>query len=299
VRPLENSAGMKLRPCRVFRGSDVKGMNMVVKKSQVQGFTLIELLVVISIIALLLSILMPSLNKVREQGRKIVCGSNLKTLAAANMMYASIWKGKYVPTINYGNAWKGPGVVDNSILWGPCWWANPDFMSGLGVETKTTATLSGQLMPNRYYYCPSDKRNLIKHPELQTWNWGVQFSYGPNVMGLNAASQRELGYVSGRIKQPANKLMFADAIDYALTTAFSDYYYWDKYGETTNPSLRLHSASYRHTEGAEITFFDGHVGYLKKQQVYERGESSSETDANLQRLWLPDVSLPWIRSQGF
>jgi prepilin-type N-terminal cleavage/methylation domain-containing protein/prepilin-type processing-associated H-X9-DG protein len=52
-----------------------------------KGFTLIELLVVISIIGLLLSILMPSLQKVREQARSLVCKTNLKQLSMA----ASLW----------------------------------------------------------------------------------------------------------------------------------------------------------------------------------------------------------------
>ncbi len=53
-----------------------------------KGFTLIELLVVISIIALLLSILMPALSKVKEMGRRAVCSSNLKQIAIGILTYA-------------------------------------------------------------------------------------------------------------------------------------------------------------------------------------------------------------------
>lgn len=52
------------------------------------GFTLIELLVVIGIIALLLAVLMPALNKAREQGRAIICLNNEKTQGVALIMYA-------------------------------------------------------------------------------------------------------------------------------------------------------------------------------------------------------------------
>ena len=53
------------------------------------GFTLIELLVVISIIALLLSILMPSLQKAKEMARRVVCASHLRQMGIAELIYAS------------------------------------------------------------------------------------------------------------------------------------------------------------------------------------------------------------------
>ena len=54
-----------------------------------KAFTLIELLVVISIIALLLSILMPSLQRVKAQALRIVCSSNLHQLAIAAIAYGA------------------------------------------------------------------------------------------------------------------------------------------------------------------------------------------------------------------
>ena len=61
------------------------------------GFTLVELLVVISIIALLLSILMPSLGRARAQAQSVVCLSQMKQIGSAMMMYALDAGDKFPP----------------------------------------------------------------------------------------------------------------------------------------------------------------------------------------------------------
>jgi len=68
-----------------------------VSKRTSHGFTLIELLVVVSIIALLIAILLPSLNQARESARRVVCGTNLKQIGYAISMYTMDAKGTYPP----------------------------------------------------------------------------------------------------------------------------------------------------------------------------------------------------------
>ncbi len=62
-----------------------------------RGFTLVELLVVIAIIALLMSILMPALGRVRRQAKSVLCQSNMKQWGNCYAMYADVWEGSTPP----------------------------------------------------------------------------------------------------------------------------------------------------------------------------------------------------------
>lgn len=65
-----------------------------------RGFTLVELLVVISIIALLIAILLPSLKKAREQTKSTVCKANQRGIGQAFMMYAETFDGVWPPAVD-------------------------------------------------------------------------------------------------------------------------------------------------------------------------------------------------------
>ena len=91
----------------------------------IKGFTLIELLVVIAIIALLLSILMPALSKVKEQAKFIICKSNLRTYGLVGVMYSTDnngslpdpWRSLYKDYSLPGESWPERG----------CRWHNPEY----------------------------------------------------------------------------------------------------------------------------------------------------------------------------
>jgi prepilin-type N-terminal cleavage/methylation domain-containing protein/prepilin-type processing-associated H-X9-DG protein len=65
-------------------------------RNEATGFTLVELLVVIGIIALLISVLLPALNKARQQANLINCQSNLRTIGQLVLLY-STENGSFLP----------------------------------------------------------------------------------------------------------------------------------------------------------------------------------------------------------
>ncbi len=81
------------------------------------GFSLLELLAVMAVISLLVGLLAPALGSARRNARSVVCGSNLKTLMLAMLMYGDGNSGRIVPSYHMQGV---SGSVANPLDgWGP------------------------------------------------------------------------------------------------------------------------------------------------------------------------------------
>ncbi len=79
-----------------------------------KGFTLIELLVVISIIAVLLSILMPALSKAKYMTKRLICMTRVKDQATSQFTYAADWDGKFSPNNSRGPQYMGSTMFEGN-----------------------------------------------------------------------------------------------------------------------------------------------------------------------------------------
>ncbi|MEN6383636.1 MAG: type II secretion system protein [Phycisphaerales bacterium] len=223
-----------------------------------KGFTLVELLVVISIIALLLAVLIPSLSSARQQGQSLVCRSNLKQLGSAAFLWAEDNGGWSVAT-----SWFYPKVMWNK--------PNPSSLEPYTASNRNgTANGTDNVKINSVYACPSARREEFSKISFLAIDRTLRWTYGANSwMVIDASWQGYPGnkpepgpdgpyayagpvidrargegiytYLHGStklitIRQPANTVYFTD-FDYCIV---QDFMYnpatgksktWEKYGK--------------------------------------------------------------------
>jgi prepilin-type N-terminal cleavage/methylation domain-containing protein/prepilin-type processing-associated H-X9-DG protein len=267
------------------------------------GFTLVELLVVISIIAMLLAVLIPALSKARQVAYRVICMNHLRTLAVGNVIYANQNNQAYCPA-NYGN-FKG----DTNL-----WITNTLYrkiididsyskeLKSSGVKSTDDAVASSKFSWPKKFLCPADK---ISDDPKNTFS-NVLVSYGYNITeylsssvtwGTNFGNCKYWGNYADRIPQPSRKISFIDSVDWWVCWAGADYRYgWDKlhqanindYRTKITPNI-FGPVLYRHSEGANIGFYDGHTAFMKKQDIFVK----EDRDASPRRpdMWAANLAL--------
>jgi prepilin-type N-terminal cleavage/methylation domain-containing protein/prepilin-type processing-associated H-X9-DG protein len=229
-----------------------------------KAFTLIELLVVISVVAVLMAILLPALMRAKEQGKRMVCSNHVRSLGMANAIYADEADGWYVP------------IIDRTLGQDFYWPANQLFRRLLGYKDKQGPSESDWHAPKEYR-CPSDLVSIQERPDAQYSSW---ISYGGNITdwyttGTNWMTIPYVGHKNTSVVGPGSELFFTESNDWWLRWPGANYEKgWDVLGQDTIMPYKNVGCDgpvlYRHSEGVNMAFYDGHVEYMKKEKAWSQ-----------------------------
>ena len=211
----------------------MKNIIQTPKKARRSAFTLIELLVVIAIIAILAAILFPVFARARENARRSSCQSNLKQIALGFAQYTQDYDERY----------------PNSVLPSPA--DSPGWAFALQPYIKS----------EQLFQCPS---NTVSPPDSAAFPTLLARAASPTFsdyymngnLGLPASGSNPAGYgvSESSLTNTANTILGGEAVSGSanlIATAPT--------GGGTAPAI--------HLEGANYSFADGHVKWLRPTAV--------------------------------
>jgi prepilin-type N-terminal cleavage/methylation domain-containing protein/prepilin-type processing-associated H-X9-DG protein len=258
-----------------------------------RAFTLVELLVVIGIIAVLISILLPSLNRARAQAMQTQCMSNMRQIGLSLQAYVVENKGWLPPLAPNDAQYAGAAGVKPSQV--EC---TSDFAQEV-VYTNFPNFL-GSLIP--YMKGAPD---VFRCPTIQAAEpyWPTDTYYLPDAVSDTTCmgNAAVLGRKISMIRQSSDVAYLQEqpyrwgAAIYRPTrvskTPDGTWLYWYFHDNSSGGPSQPFQYSNNHSKGGNLVYVDGHADYRKRSDIHARdfgltggaGASGTENDTYLQR----------------